>query len=192
MKKVLFLFNIQSLSDVITNSSSELFVFNDGNSLDAVINILDNVYPNWRSEYYEPVLVKDAERDDLETFVNEIIDTWYERSWRLRDEVHSVEQAKEKVPDFKAFLQRSLARAGLNISVENAFDDFENAYLNFIPWELRQQLNLPWWSVQYSDRLYDLIREQRGNDVLLFSKGENPDWEYQEKLMDVAERHHLG
>lgn len=41
----LFVFKIQSSSDVITNSSSELFVF-EGNTKNEVISILDSIYPN--------------------------------------------------------------------------------------------------------------------------------------------------
>ena len=44
--KSLFIIKIQSQSDVITNSSSELFIFDDKNSKEEVIDLLNNVYPN--------------------------------------------------------------------------------------------------------------------------------------------------
>lgn len=40
--------------------------------------------------------------------------------------------------------------------------------------------------------MYPFLRENISERVLLFSKDENPDWDYQEKLMEVAERYHLG
>lgn len=63
--KSLFIIKIQSQSDVITNSSSELFIFDNKNSKDEVIDLLNNVYPNWRDEYAEPVPFSEIGKDSL-------------------------------------------------------------------------------------------------------------------------------
>lgn len=63
--KSLFIIKIQSQSDVITNSSSELFIFNDKNSKEEVIYLLNNVYPDWRKEYDEPVPFSEVTEDSL-------------------------------------------------------------------------------------------------------------------------------
>ena len=63
--KSLFIIKIQSQSDVITNSSSELFIFDDKNSKEEVIDLLNNVYPNWRDEYDEPIPFSEIDENDL-------------------------------------------------------------------------------------------------------------------------------
>lgn len=51
--KILFEFNIQSITDIITNSSSELFVFKN-RELNDLILIISTIHPYWDSEYYKP------------------------------------------------------------------------------------------------------------------------------------------
>lgn len=69
----MFNFKINSVSNVITNSSSELFVFNDNDSVENVISILDNIYPDWRKEYCDPIRLKDCDNDNFETYCHNCI-----------------------------------------------------------------------------------------------------------------------
>lgn len=79
MKKVIFVFSLQSVSDIITNSSSELFVFTKENSVEEVISILDDIYPNWRKEYNKPQLLRDVSDKDLDTYLD------YARYYNMHD-----------------------------------------------------------------------------------------------------------
>lgn len=48
--KTLFVFNVDSAVDIITNSSSELFIF-EGQNIDLVEEMIKNVYPDYEDEY---------------------------------------------------------------------------------------------------------------------------------------------
>lgn len=54
MKRLLFTFNIHSIIDIITNSSSELFI-GRGKSKENVEELIKKVYPNYLDEY-EPLI----------------------------------------------------------------------------------------------------------------------------------------
>ena len=43
-----------------------------------------------------------------------------------------------------------------------------------------------------SDAAKEAIKSKYGKSYFLFSFDENPEWEFQEMLMGVSERHHLG
>lgn len=79
--KALFVFNIDNQIDLITNSSSELFVLKpDGNQ--DITDILDSMYPYWRQDWNHPECIWDnaenlynfleyynKEQGDLRTFL---------------------------------------------------------------------------------------------------------------------------
>lgn len=69
--KVLFKFDIQSMTDVITNSSSELFVFKN-RELDDLILIISTIHPCWDLEYYKPVQVNKMEDRDLISYLETV------------------------------------------------------------------------------------------------------------------------
>lgn len=188
---VVFNFKINSVSNVITNSSSELFVFNDNDSVENVISILDNIYPDWRDEYADPIRLKDCDNDDFETYCHScILDVYMSDISRYHNRNFDViEDAKWQAKVYKEFLQKSLDYAGIDLSAEEAFLNLDNAYKSFLPWDHPDR---EYYYAEFSQKLKDKILEKYGDDILLFSHDENPNWEYQEKLMEVAERYHLG
>lgn len=66
--KILFEFNIQSITDIITNSSSELFVFKN-RELEDLVLILSLIHPYWNLEYNEPIQVNRMRDDELATYL---------------------------------------------------------------------------------------------------------------------------
>ena len=52
MKKILFAIKVNNVVDVITNSSSELFVLK-GETKNIVEEMITNIYPNYKNEYEE-------------------------------------------------------------------------------------------------------------------------------------------
>lgn len=66
--KILFEFNIQSITDIITNSSSELFVFKN-RELEDLVLILSLIHPCWNLEYNEPIQVNRMRDDELATYL---------------------------------------------------------------------------------------------------------------------------
>lgn len=64
MKKYIFVLQVHSVVDLITNSSSELFV-GQYNSKKIIIDLIKSIYPNYLDEYSE---IKSI--DELEEFVS--------------------------------------------------------------------------------------------------------------------------
>lgn len=174
----LFVFNVQSVSEVITNSSSELFVF-EGNTENEVISILDSIYPNWRDEYDDPKKVADFSKEEIEDYLYNInvLDSW------IWDDSKFLEMKKNE-----SFRCCDLAKE-LGLSMTEAFDNWDD-------WDLTDRKNKSWEDRQLklSDKFIEKFKEsaEKENTYALYSYDDNPLWEYQELLMEVAERHHLG
>lgn len=185
--KTLFLFNIQSISDIITNSSSELFVFKE-NSIESVISILDDIYPNWRDEYEEPIRLQDLSYEDLEDFI--IYHLLYYIQYgtenlekQFRD---PIKLAKKKALKFTEKSVNILQKYfNIHIKSKDIYEDSENTYKMFLPFNLRREMRS--WYPKLKSEVYFLIKNSSFNGIFLYSKDEDPDWNYQEKLMEVAE-----
>ncbi len=178
--KELFVFKIQSVSEVITNSSSELYVF-EGNNEKEIIGILDSIYPNWRDEYYEPESVADFNSDSLRNFldnINELGSRDY--YWMKEDEFNSKKQKEE--------LCCCKFAKSLGLKPSEAFENWEkwNPTDRKLDWENRH--------LELSDKFMEKYKEkaEKEKTYALYSIDENPNWDYQELLMEVAERYHLG
>lgn len=172
--KTIFTMNISNTIDLITNSSSELFVLK-GKTKDVIIELLDNIYPDWRKEYEEPKNISELTVGELETYFSYACspDMW--------------PNSKKDYPVFSGFsfdelYEKENSESGFNrggyklknnvVSPESKWDD------NFVTEENIKEIskklspNMDMW--------------------FLFSLNENPNWEMQEKLMCVADRYHLG
>lgn len=68
-KKVLFALNVDNIIDIITNSSSELFVLKS-DSKQVVCSLLESVYPDFLDEYREPIQYKDMDEDEFESCIH--------------------------------------------------------------------------------------------------------------------------
>ena len=53
IKQIGFIFNIDNVIDLITNSSSELFIFQI-EPKQSITELIESVYPGFRNEYEEP------------------------------------------------------------------------------------------------------------------------------------------
>lgn len=209
--KNLFIIKIQSQSDVITNSSSELFIFDDKNSKDEVIDLLNNVYPNWRDEYAEPVpfseinendlwyLLPDVGRYDiLDDFRDIMINYLTESKIQYKDFLCTSE-CNELLKKFNENLktekyklpETEFAReCGLEPEVFwNGFDDLKveikSSYNNDYKYYDCSRLEI-------SEKGKEALIKANPNSWLLYSLDENPDWDHQEDLMQIATRIHLG
>lgn len=197
MKKVIFVFSLQSVSDIITNSSSELFVFTKETSVEEVKSVLDNIYPNWRKEYYDPQLLKDVSDDDLDTYLDyaryyNMHD--YNRSYWREDYGDPVVWAKKQAATYKKKMVKFFKDTfNIDVKFDELFEKPDETYKQFLPHYLEQFRGMSlFWYPKIKESMYPFLRENISERVLLFSKDENPDWDYQEKLMEVAERYHLG
>jgi len=65
VKKVLFTINLHSMVDIITNSSSELFVGN-ADSKQEIIKLIETIYPNYLDEYEEVKYIDELTNSEFE------------------------------------------------------------------------------------------------------------------------------
>jgi len=193
--KILFTFKIQSFSDVITNSSSELFVFDNNGDVEKVKEILNGLYPNWRSEYAEPVLLKDADDSDIELYAGYLLPS----GWDYDHRGETAEECRNLLrQDIKHFFNEDAKRFYPNIDTWDPKYHWSNdkkfrgkTYEDLT----REDWNKIWSKTQLDcdyEEIEKYLKDNRQNEVLLFSLGENPDWDMQEKLETVAIRYHLG
>lgn len=75
MGKTLFVIQPQSMVDVITNSSSELFVFH-GKEKEVIEEMIKNIYPNYRDEYQSLKSLSELDDYDLENYLGWVYSRW--------------------------------------------------------------------------------------------------------------------
>ena len=152
-KRKLLVFNVSNVIDLITNSSSELFILS-GNNMNEVKSLIESVYPNYLSEYQEVVSIDNISEEELDTYLTYEYNTWDDK-----------------------------------LTLSKVFNIDPNVlYSNYSDFETKK-----YWHGRISDVGYSLIREKLPKDMyFLYSINENPNWEMQENLMNIATRYHLG
>lgn len=170
MSTKLFIFNIQSFSDIVTNSSSELFVFSDHNRTEEnIIQLLNSIYPDWGTEYYCPVQVNCMSDIDLNTYLSQTYNTY---DWNQ----NVTKQTSNQTSVAKYF--------GLNPVV---------AYENYDNWDPTSDDYSKRWIGPLTKSALDIIRGMiPDTEFALYSIEDNPDPNYQEVLSKYAIRYHLG
>ena len=158
MRKI-FEFQIDSVIDIITNSSSELFVLK-ADSEEIVKELLTNIYPEYLTEYEEVRLLKDLSADELETYLGNTYNTYAPR------EICTI---------FEGFTFEEMYEATRYSSPYNP-QDYTLKY-DFVE--------------KNREKILHAIDPQNKTWVL-YSIDENPEWEYQEQLSNIATRYHLG
>ena len=160
MRKILFKLNIDNVIDIITNSSSELFVLK-ADSAEIVKELLESIYPDYLTEYVAPIQPKDMDAYALDTYL---------------DCVNGWENTKENCVVYEGF----------------TFEEMYEPTLFPDPWNKTPKYVL---KNGFIDDNYDKIINQvdPGNKTwCLYSIDENPNWDMQEKLEQIAQRYHLG
>lgn len=183
--KVLFQFNIQSFTDVITNSSSELFVFHKG-SKEEIINLLNLIYPNWRKEYSEPISLGEMDEEELEYYFS------------------CTEHSSYCSNETKYHTHQTYLATTFNIDPKILYSNWEifdpsiefprrDDYKTYKDWDKAYEKYHNIAYVQLIDNWMDLIKPKLDlNTICLYSLSDNPDWDYQEILEGFAQRYHLG
>jgi len=201
---------IQSYSDIITNSSSELFVFDNKDSIDEVITALDDICPDWNAEYNEPIDLGNAENDDIDDYINFVSD--YSEFLILANEKKIY---VDKHPELKRckpnLLRWQIYDYMFNIDIDDIklFDKTDSYALKFAEYigDTPEKVFSNWdiynpftnWKdnehsayLEISDYGYDLLRKKFKGTYTIRSKYENPDEESIWMIESIADRYHLG
>lgn len=174
MKKTLFTIFVDNTIDIITNSSSELFVLN-GDTLNTVQQMVASIHPDYLTEYHGVVALKDANNMLTETYLD-----WIENSWDNHWEKTRDMSEKQKI---EYYIQKHTEEAEKYGMLPEGF--YEN-------WDERN--NKHFYS-RISEKGYDAVRhtlDPNGRIFLLLSLYDNPNWDKQEALMSIGSRYHLG
>lgn len=152
-------FNIDNQIDIITNSSSELFVFKSDNK-EVITSLIESIYPNFRNEYREPIQYKDMDIDIFENCIE-----YQYKSWRL---------PKNNCVVFKGF------------TFEEMYEKSEYQYQKDISYSFKKGF--------LQNNKDAIIKALDPNNHLwfLYSIDDNPNYEMQELLEQVAIRYRLG
>jgi len=160
-KKVMFVIQPQSIIDVITNSSSELFIF-QGNDKQVIEGMISDVYPNYRDEYEELKSIEELDAYDMINYFGWIFErsNWNSRNWSYE----------------------CIAPPGMDIADLTVLDESGRSWYKD---------NLK-FSEEKIEANLDKIKEALKGTYLLYSLDDNPNWDMQEALWQIGERHHLG
>ena len=159
--RTVFCISIDNQIDIITNSSSELFVMR-GDSKKDVIKLIENIYPNYRLEYEELKSLYELDLDELSTYIS------------YRNDLFCYNSDGSQV--------MSICES-LGLKPHEAFDNWYEYFSD----------NNSYVTPYLSDiAKYELRNKFPKNTFFLFSYGENPNYEMQERLSSIGVNYHLG
>lgn len=170
----LFVMQIENIIDLITNSSSELFVLRSKEK-GIMIELLDHVYRDWRNEYEEPKNISELTVRELDDFV---IYATGANCWPT----HRKSQY-QLLPGF---------------SFDELYEIKEKAWNGRFQYQLKNNLKSSeheWQRSFVTEENFEEIKNRLSPDEdmwFLFSIDENPDYEGQDLLCEIAEKYHLG
>jgi len=182
---------IQSYSDIITNSSSELFVFDNGESVESVIAQLDNIYPGWQSEYDKPKRIKNTDKEDLDMYL-EYTNLGYMlpaaeyKRYRQKHNLSETDWIGIENFDKSDCYARNFAEE-LGNTPEKIYANWDK----YNPFRHFGDHGYDTW-LELTNEGYQLYKKKYGDKILLWSKGTNPNYEGVEKLDNIAHWIHLG
>jgi len=175
MKKILT-FSVDSIVDLITNSSSELFVLK-GDTKAEVIAMIEAIYPEFRSEYEEPISIDEMTDDQLNVYMSYMCSA---HCWPASKDQYPVppgftfEELYEKEEGEESW-NRGQYELRNNARKEESGNKWAHGYVT------------PSNSAEIRRKL-----DPESKTYFLFSLGDNPNWEMQQELEQISSRYHLG
>jgi hypothetical protein len=179
---MLFIINPHSIIDLITNSSTELFVMK-GSEKKHVEEIIKAIYPNYLTEY-EPLLdVKDFSIEELDSFL----------AWCLgRNSCCWDSSVIYNNPNDYVVLSGFKFNEIYNTSKKLSKTNNEYEIRNNLSKEKRKsKYDSCFVTEENKERVIEGIIKDYGR-YFLYSIDQNPNWEMQEKIMEIGKRFHLG
>lgn len=165
--KTLFTIQPHSIVDVITNSSSELFV-GKASSKDDIIALIEEVYPNYMDEYALKSL-SELNVDELNSYFSYMCSP---HCWPAR---------KSQYPVLPGF------------TFDELYEARETAWNGEIQYELRDNDNSYSYVTESNvNEIKEKLRKGSGELFFLWSLDDNPNWDKQEMLESIMTRIHLG
>lgn len=172
--KLLFVIQPQSIIDVITNSSSELFVF-QGDSKDVIEEMIKDIYPDYENEYAQLESLRDSSVEELDSLMN-----WFTGSW-----IYPARKENYRIPG--TFTFNEVYEPESDKPAHNG----EIQYRLKRNWQGESKWDYSFVTAENKDWVLDKLDPDH-TMMLLYSLDENPNWEMQERLEQIGIRYHLG
>lgn len=164
--KVMLVIQFDHCIDIITNSSSELFVLEnkEGSIMEELVS---SVYPDYKTEYEDPISLYDASEYEFAEYMN-------------RDFLSDYWDRDEKDPsDYKLI-------PGMT------FDEcYEVSQWQSGRGKLSYDIKSSVIASENREKILSIIDPNK-KIYLLFSHNQNPNWDNQEALMSIGTRYHMG
>jgi len=180
--KTLFIFKPKNVVDIITNSSSELFVLK-GETKEIVEEMISNVYPDYRNEYNEVKHISELSIDELNNYFRYLCSP---HMWPASKSMYPVpdgftfDELYEPEKDWETGKPKKPAWNGeVQYELRDNLKDKKNKW------------NMSFVTKKNYKKILDKLDPER-KMFFLYSEDQNPNWEMQEKLMMIGERFHLG
>jgi hypothetical protein len=173
--KILFTIQHHSIIDVITNSSSELFVGNS-DSKEKMESLIKEVYPDYLNEYEELKTIDDFTIDELDSHMN----------WITGSYVWPAKKENYRIPNGFTFEELYEAK-----SKKTAW----NGEIQYRLKNNKQRIKNKWDSAFVTKENFEEIKNKLDPNrtmFFLFSLDDNPNWEMQKQLSSIMNRYHLG
>lgn len=180
MAKIIFTIKPHSVIDVITNSSTELFV-GRYSSKEAIEELIEKIYPNYLNEYEKIKTIDDLTVEELDQYFDYFCYP------------HSCPSKKSDYPILPGFTFEELYEEdGQGVAWNGELQYIlKNNYIdpdpNEDPWLLPSQF-ITKENFEEMKRKLDPNKEM----LFLYSIEENPNLDYQEQLLNIMTRIHLG
>jgi hypothetical protein len=142
--KTLFVIQPQSVIDVITNSSSELFVF-QGKEKEVIKDMIKRVYPDYLNEYEDLKCLNELNDSELTDYIDWIYSTWSNKL-RLSKEFNiepEILYSNFDEKDTDKYWYGELSNEGLELIKQQL--DLDNTYLLYSindnpDWDMQEEL----------------------------------------------------
>lgn len=176
MPKVLFTIKPHSVVDVITNSSSELFV-GKNSSKDALEGLIKEIYPNYLDEYENIKTINDLTVEELDQYFDYFCSPYCSPS------------KKSDYPVLPGFTFDELYEEDSEYGI---------AWNGEIQYKLKNNIINPeneWVYSYVTEENFEKMKKKLDPNkemFFLYSIDENPNRDYQQKLMNIMDKIHLG
>lgn len=182
-KRTLFIINVNNVIDIITNSSSELFVLR-GEVETIVKEMVGNIYPEYLTEYAGVKHINNLTNEQLDEFLNYHCSAscWPSRKSQLPVlSGFTFDELYEPEVDYHTGEQKKPAWNG----------EIQYKLRNNLPADPERKWHTSFVTDENRDQVIAAISKDVGN-YFLYSSDQNPNWDFQEKLMQIGNRYHLG
>jgi len=152
---------------------------------------LDEIYPDWRDEYSEPKLIEDAHFSDIELYQHYMEDLFW-KEYENNNKIYGWEASYGKTNAYKSFDKTKSVYYEYATKLGRNPKELYTNWEKYNPLAPREEEHIYETFIDYSPLFFKLFKNRHKGEILMFSRDENPDYEYMKKIRTIANNYHLG